>query len=68
MNAPEPSAGVGDTVEKGIKKVTFGLVPTCPGCKKRQEWLNKHFPYEKRVELGQKAIEEGKGGGIGRAI
>lgn len=36
--------GFGDTVAKLTSAV--GLKP-CGGCKKRQEWLNKHFPYRK---------------------
>jgi len=40
------SKGVGDTVEKVIKKVTGGRVKSCGGCKKRRDALNKMFPYK----------------------
>lgn len=43
-----PSEGLGDTIAKGIKAATFGLVKPCGGCKKRQEKLNHLFPYEKK--------------------
>lgn len=39
------SRGLGDTVANAIQAVTFGLVKPCGGCKKRQEALNKMFPY-----------------------
>ncbi len=36
------SRGLGDT----IAKVTNALgIPSCPGCKKRQDWANKLLPY-----------------------
>jgi|GEM_PF-2517314 len=36
------SKGLGDTVAK----VTTVLgIPPCPGCTKRQKWLNRVFPY-----------------------
>ena len=38
------SKGLGDTVAKITKAI--GIEP-CPGCKKRQEKLNKIFPYQK---------------------
>ncbi len=38
--------GLGDKVEKIIKKV-FPENRDCKGCKKRKEWLNKHFPKKK---------------------
>ena len=40
------SKGLGDTVEKTIKKVTRGKVKPCPGCKKRRDALNKLIPYK----------------------
>jgi len=40
------SRGLGDTVERIIKKVTRGKVKPCGGCKKRRELLNKMIPYE----------------------
>ena len=39
----EPSEGLGDS----IKKVTNALgIKQCGGCKKRQEILNRMFPYK----------------------
>jgi len=39
-----PSKGLGDT----IKKFTDALqIPQCGSCKRRQEFLNKKFPYKK---------------------
>jgi hypothetical protein len=41
----EPSKGLGDT----IKKVTDALkIPQCGACKKRQQKLNRLFPYEEK--------------------
>ena len=41
---PQPkSKGVGDTIAKVTK--LFGLKP-CKACQKRQERLNKRFPYK----------------------
>jgi len=40
-----PSRGLGDTVAKVIKAVTFGHVKPCGGCKKRQALLNRLVPY-----------------------
>lgn len=40
---PDPSQGLGDS----IKKVTDALgIKQCGGCKKRQEKLNRLFPYK----------------------
>ena len=39
------SRGLGDTIAKMTKAV--GIKP-CGGCKKRQEKLNKRFPYKSR--------------------
>lgn len=44
----QPSRGFGDTVAKAIQAVTFGKVKPCEPCKKRQEWLNRVFPYQQR--------------------
>lgn len=33
--------GLGDTVESAIKAATFGKVPTCAGCQRRKEALNR---------------------------
>ena len=42
------SKGLGDT----IKKVTNKLgIKQCGGCKKRQEKLNRLFPYKKEPKL-----------------
>lgn len=37
------SKGLGDQVEK-IIKVVMPFKKPCKPCKKRKEWLNKHFP------------------------
>jgi len=42
------SRGLGDTVEKVIKKVTGKKSNTCGGCRKRRDALNKAFPYKKK--------------------
>lgn len=39
-----PDPGLGDRVESVIKKVTGGRIKPCSKCKKRKEWLNRHFP------------------------
>ena len=39
--------GIGDTVERGIKKITRGKVKSCGGCQKRKDFLNEYFPYGK---------------------
>ena len=38
------SRGLGDTIKKATD---FFGIPQCGGCKKRQEMLNKKFPYKK---------------------
>lgn len=43
--AQEKSKGLGDTIAKMTKKV--GIKP-CGGCRKRQEKLNKMFPYKSK--------------------
>lgn len=40
----DTSKGLGDTVKKITDKMG---IKQCGGCKKRQEWLNKYFPYKK---------------------
>lgn len=43
MSKKEKSKGLGDTV----KKVTNAFkIPQCPACKRRQEKLNRLFPYK----------------------
>lgn len=37
------SRGLGDTIAKATKAV--GIKP-CGGCKKRQQYLNRKFPYK----------------------
>ena len=40
------SLGIGDS----IKKVTDALkIPQCGGCRRRQEKLNRLFPYKKKA-------------------
>jgi len=41
------SKGLGDSIEKVTKAIG---IKYCDGCKKRQEWLNKHFPYKDKEE------------------
>lgn len=43
----QESKGLGDTVAKITSKV--GIRP-CGGCKKRQKWLNKQFPYQNSLD------------------
>lgn len=50
MTATSKSRGLGDSVEKltratGIKKLVEKYGPTDCGCDKRQDKLNKLFPY-----------------------
>ena len=42
------SRGLGDTVAKTINKYTNVKPKEGCGCKKRQEMLNKMFPYKRR--------------------
>lgn len=47
--------GLGDTVKWAIKVVSFGLIKQkkdC-GCKNRQNWLNRKFPYPWRARAEQ---------------
>ena len=46
--------GLGDTIARftnatGIKKLADKIPSGC-GCDKRQDWLNKNFPYHKGVK------------------
>ena len=47
------SKGVGDTIGKAIKAVSFGKIKPCGACKKRKEKLNKMFPYKKDSTPGK---------------
>ena len=38
-------AGLGDTIERGIQRLTRGKVKPCEGCKKRRDALNRLMPY-----------------------
>jgi len=40
-----PSRGLGDTVEKLIKRVTRGRIKPCGRCRKRRDLLNRLIPY-----------------------
>jgi hypothetical protein len=45
FDMPQPGPrGLGDTVANVLAKVGIPKWKGC-GCSKRQEWLNKHFPY-----------------------
>ena len=45
VGPPKP-VGLGDTMATVLKK--FGI-PACESCKKRQEVLNKIFPYQRSL-------------------
>lgn len=47
------SKGLGDTVSKAISAVSFNRIKPCGACKKRQEKLNKMFPYKKDSTPGK---------------
>ena len=49
-NINEESIGLGDTVSKFIKRVTFGKAKECEPCRKRRERLNKWMPYDKNIK------------------
>jgi hypothetical protein len=59
-----PSRGLGDTVEKLIKRGfwLFGQKPkACGRCRKRQQWLNKQVPYRSpKPPIEPRAYEHGK--------
>jgi len=38
--------GLGDLIKKGTDKLG---IKQCGGCKKRQEWLNKKFPFKENT-------------------
>jgi hypothetical protein len=44
FNDNQTFEGAGDVIEKVTK--TIGI-PTCGGCKKRRDYLNKKFPFRK---------------------
>lgn len=47
LNFAKDSKGIGDT----IAKITHAMgIKQCGGCKKRQEWLNKKFPYKNTLD------------------
>lgn len=48
---PRRSRGLGDTIAKATKAV--GIKP-CGGCKKRQQKLNKMFPYKDKEQASDK--------------
>ena len=39
------SRGVGDTLARFIRWASRGRIKPCCGCKKRQGWLNRVWPY-----------------------
>ena len=41
------SKGLGDTVSSIINTVSRGKIKECGGCKKRKQFLNEKFSYEK---------------------
>jgi len=53
------SKGIGDSIEKLTKLLKLNKVfgKDC-GCKQRKEWLNKRFPYAKKMTEEQKKIWE----------
>lgn len=42
------SLGLGDTVAKFIHWISFGRIKPCCGCRRRQKFLNKVFPYNRK--------------------
>jgi hypothetical protein len=58
MKLNEPSKGLGDTIEKlttvtGVKKVVETVAKAVGkdcGCKKRQDTLNRVFPYDNKKQ------------------
>jgi hypothetical protein len=55
-NPPEKSRGLGDTIKKVTRKMG---IKQCSACKKRQERLNKMFPYisKKKRQAHAKMVE-----------
>lgn len=47
-NPSQPSRGLGDTIARVTSRL--GIKP-CGGCKRRQEQLNKMFPYNSKGEV-----------------
>ena len=57
------SKGLGDSIDKftkftGIKKLVKRLFGDDCGCDERKQWLNKTFPYAKKMTNDQKSIFE----------
>jgi len=57
------SKGLGDSIDKftsltGIKKLVRRIFGDDCGCDERKEWLNKTFPYAKKMTQDQKSIFE----------
>jgi hypothetical protein len=57
------SKGIGDSIDKftkftGIKKLVKRLFGDDCGCDERKQWLNKRFPYAKKMTIDQKSIFE----------
>lgn len=57
------STGLGDSIDRfteftGIKKLVKRLFGDDCGCDERREWLNKRFPYAKKMNAEQKSIFE----------
>ena len=48
------SNGLGDTVSSIIDTVSRGKIKECGGCKKRKQFLNDKFSYEKINKILQK--------------
>jgi hypoxanthine phosphoribosyltransferase len=44
----QPSRGLGDTIAKGIHRLTRGKIKPCGGCKKRQAVLNRVVPFRQK--------------------
>lgn len=45
MSEVKKSKGLGDSVKKITDKLR---IPQCPACKRRQEKLNRLFPYKEK--------------------
>lgn len=57
------SKGLGDSIDRfteftGIKKLVKRLFGDDCGCDERKQWLNKRFPYAKKMTKDQKSIFE----------
>ena len=53
VSSKPQSKGLGDTLEKAIKKISRGKIKPCGACQKRKEKLNKMFPYKKDSTPGK---------------